>query len=160
MKRTSLLYCALVATLPLTVRAQETGAGQSMSSEKPAPLVVSDAQWSHTISRGLPVHDLESAWVSVQLVCDPDRVFGPTPNGSFSVTLPTDTQPRQIVVLAETGEQAAFEMEESRIAQSKADALEWSKLVSILSTNTEFAVVSARSAVTWQVKEPLTGPCE
>jgi hypothetical protein len=154
MNAASFLALAVSSMLPLAAQAQD------QANAKPAPVVISDAAWTHGLERGLPVHDLEGAGASAQLVCDPDRVFGPRSNGSFAVTLPAERQPARVVILAATGEQAAFELEEGRIAQSKADPEEWLTLVAILGSNTRFAVVSAHDAVTWTVAEVLSGPCD
>ncbi|MCA0941919.1 hypothetical protein LCM28_18740 [Salipiger pacificus] len=151
----------IVSTLmPFALQAQQETGTQEGATAGAAPVVISDVTWSHSLQRGLPVHDLEGPGASLQLVCDPDRVFGPQPNGSFAVTLPQERAPARIVVLAQTGEQAAFELEEGRVAQAKADPDTWSTLVTILGSSIEFAVVSAHDAVTWNVSEVLTGACE
>jgi len=142
------------ALMPPIAQAQQETAVDS------APPVISDVTWSHSLQRGLPVHELEDPGARLQLVCDPDRVFGPEPNGSFAVSLPQERAPARIVVLAQTGEQAAFELEDGRVAQTKADLDAWATLVAILGSSTEFAVVSAHDAVTWNVGKVLTGPCD
>lgn len=53
---------------------------------------------------------------TLEIVCDLARVSGPQPNGSFAVTLPQERAPTWNVVLAQTGEQAAFELEDGRVA--------------------------------------------
>lgn len=160
MRRSSFSAFIVSALMPLIAQAQqETGTQEGTASDS-APLVISDVTWSHSLQRGLPVHDLEGPGATLQLVCDPDRVFGPQPNGSFAVTLPQERAPTRIVVLAQTGEQAAFELEDGRAAQAKADPEGWATLVTILGSSTEFAVVSAHDAVTWNVDEVLAGPCE
>lgn len=146
--------------MPLALQAQQETGTQDGAAAASAPAVISDVTWSHSIQRGLPVHDLEGPGATLQLVCDPDRVFGPQPNGSFAVTLPQERAPARIVVLAQTGEQAAFELEGGRVAQTKADPDAWSTLISILGSSTGFAVVSAHDAVTWNVGDLLAGPCD
>lgn len=150
----------LFSLTPLVAQAQQETGTQEGTAADSAPVVISDVTWSHSLQRGLPVHDLEGAGATLQLVCDPDRVFGPQPNGSFAVTLPHERAPARIVVLAQTGEQAAFELEDGRALQTKADPEAWATLVAILGSSTEFAVVSAHDAVTWNVSEVLAGPCE
>ena len=151
----------IVSTLmPFALQAQQETVTQKGTVAGAAPVVISDLTWSHSLQRGLPVHDLEGPGATLQLVCDPDRVFGPQPNGSFAVTLPQERAPARIVVLAQTGEQAAFELEDGRALQTKADPDAWATLVAILGSSTEFAVVSAHDAVTWNVSEVLAGPCE
>ncbi len=160
MRSSSFSAFIVSALMPLIAQAQqETGTQEGTASDS-APVVISDVSWSHSLQRGLPVHDLEGTGATLQLVCDPDRVFGPQPNGSFAVTLPQERVPARIVVLAQTGEQAAFELEDGRALQAKADPDAWSMLVTILGSSTEFAVVSAHDAVTWNVGEVLAGPCE
>ncbi|WP_417743979.1 hypothetical protein [Salipiger sp.] len=160
MRRSSFSAFIVSALMPLTLQAQqETGTQEGTASDS-APVLISDVTWSHSFQRGLPVHDLEGPGASLQLVCDPDRVFGPQPNGSFAVSLPQERAPARIVVLAQTGEQAAFELEDGRALQTKADPEAWATLVAILGSSTEFAVVSAHDAVTWNVSEVLAGPCE
>lgn len=160
MRRSSFGACIVSALMPFALQAQQETRTQEGATSDSAPVVISDVTWSHSLQRGLPVHDLEGPGATLQLVCDPDRVFGPQPNGSFAVTLPQERAPARIVVLAQTGEQAAFELEDGRALQAKADTEAWSTLVAILKSNTEFAVVSAHDAVTWNVSEVLTGPCE
>lgn len=41
--------------------------------------------WTETTERGLPVLSLTSGDGAVRIVCDPDRVFGSTPNGAVVV---------------------------------------------------------------------------
>ena len=43
--------------------------------------------WTVGVERGLPTYALTSEAGEVRLVCDPDRVFGPTPNGAVIVAL-------------------------------------------------------------------------
>jgi hypothetical protein len=160
MRFSSFLACIGSGLMPLALQAQQETGTQDGAAADSAPVVISDVTWSHSIQRGLPVHDLEGPGATLQLVCDPDRVFGPQPNGSFAVTLPQERAPARIVVLAQTGEQAAFELEDGRVAQAKADPDAWSALVTILGSSTEFAVVSAHDAVTWNIDEVLAGPCD
>ncbi len=159
MRASSFSVIIVSALMPFALQAQQETEMQEGTGSDSAPLVISDVTWSHSLQRGLPVHDLEGAGATLQLVCDPDRVFGPQPNGSFAVTLPQERAPTRIVVLAQTGEQAAFELEDGRALQAKADPDAWATLVTILGSSTEFAVVSAHDAVTWNVGEVLTGPC-
>lgn len=121
--------------------------------------VVTDASWSSTIARGLEVYEARSGSASVQLVCDPDQIFGETPNGSFSVVLPNETSPTRVVILSSTGAQAAFDLDGNRASQAKSDPAQWDRLIDILSTVREFAVVSARASATFEVEAPLVGAC-
>ncbi|WP_149758712.1 hypothetical protein [Roseivivax sediminis] len=159
MCKASFLSLAL-CSLPLVATAQQNGSDSGDKSTSSGPFVIEDAAWSDSVERGLSVHDLEASGAAVQLVCDPDRVFGPKSNGSFAVALPSGAQPTQIVVLAQNGEQAALQLTENRAAQMDTNPDQWSALVAILQENTEFAVVSSDDAVTWQVEAPISGPCE
>lgn len=150
----------LFSLTPLVAQAQQETGTQEGTAADSAPVLISDVTWSHSLQRGLPVNDLEGPGATLQLVCDPDRVFGPQPNGSFAVSLPQERAPARIVVLAQTGEQAAFELEDGRALQTKADPEAWATLVAILGSSTEFAVVSAHDAVTWNVGDVLAGPCD
>ena len=73
--------------------------------------------WTATTERGLPVLSLAQGEGSVRIVCDPDRVFGPTPNGAVLVSLPKDKAPTTVVFLAETGEQARLPVANGSAAQ-------------------------------------------
>src|SRR5690606_25159289 len=55
--------------------------------------------WTATTERGLPVLSLTQGDGSLRIVCDPDRVFGPTPNGAVIVVLPKDKAPNTVVFL-------------------------------------------------------------
>lgn len=159
MFKASLMALAL-CSLPLVASAQQSGPDSGDTSRPSGPIVIEDAAWSDSVERGLSVHELEASGAGVQLVCDPDRVFGSKSNGSFAITLPSAAQPTQIVVLAQSGEQAALQLTENRAAQLDTNPDQWSALVAILQENTEFAVVSSDDAVTWQVEAPISGPCE
>ncbi|NTT87619.1 hypothetical protein [Tabrizicola fusiformis] len=39
--------------------------------------------WTVGVERGMPTYALTTEAGEVRLVCDPDRVFGPTPNGAL-----------------------------------------------------------------------------
>ena len=101
--------------MPLALEAPQATGTQDGAAAGSAPVVISDVTWSHSLQRGSPVHDLEGPGATLQLVCDLDRVFGPQPNGAFAVTLPQERAPTWNVVLAQTGEQAAFELERGRL---------------------------------------------
>jgi hypothetical protein len=110
--------------------------------------------WTATTERGLPVLSLSQGEGSVRIVCDPDRVFGPTPNGAVIVSLPKDKAPTTVVLLAKTGEQARFAIANGSAAQAKADPAQWAKMVEILRKGGEFAVVSSDDSLSFET-EPL-----
>ena len=56
--------------------------------------------WTVGVERGLPTYALTSEAGEMRLVCDPDRVFGPTPNGALVVRFIKDAAPDMVVVLA------------------------------------------------------------
>ena len=58
--------------------------------------------WTVGVERGLPTYALTTEAGEVRLVCDPDRVFGPTPNGALVVRFDKDAAPDMVVVLAKS----------------------------------------------------------
>lgn len=110
--------------------------------------------WTATTERGLSVLSLTQGKGSVRIVCDPDRVFGQTPNGAVIVALPNEKDPTTVVFLAKTGEQARLAIANGSASQAKADAVEWVKMVKILRNGGEFAVVSAQDSLSFET-EPL-----
>lgn len=116
--------------------------------------------WTTTTERGLPVLSLAQGKGSVRIVCDPDRVFGPTPNGAVIVTLPKDKAPTTVVFLAKSGEQARLAVTNGSAAQAKADTAEWAKMVDILRTGGEFAVVSSDDSLSFETAPLPDLACE
>ncbi len=116
--------------------------------------------WTATTVRGLPTFSLTQGEGSVRIVCDPDRVFGPTPNGAVIVTLPKDKAPATVVFLAKTGEQARLAIANGSAAQAKADAAEWAKMVEILRKGGAFAVVSAQDSLSFETAPLPELACE
>jgi hypothetical protein len=104
--------------------------------------------WTETVERGLPVLSLKASGSELRLVCDPDRVFGPTSNGAVIVHFPKDATPSTIVFLAKSGEQARLAVKNGMAAQAAADDDDWAKMVGILREGGEFAVVSSRDSFT------------
>ncbi len=113
------------------------------------PALALDA-WTQTTERGLPVLSLKSGDGAVRIICDPDRVFGPTPNGAVVVNLPKDKSPATLVFLAKSGEQARLVVAKGIAAQATADAAEWAKMAAIVKAGGEFAVVSARDSLSFE----------
>lgn len=116
--------------------------------------------WVATTERGLPVLSLSQGDGSVRIVCDPDHVFGPTPNGAVIVALPKDKAPNTVVFLAKTGEQARLTIANGSAAQAQADAAEWSKMVEILRKGGEFAVVSSQDSLSFETAPLPDLTCE
>lgn len=116
--------------------------------------------WTATTERGLPVLSLTQGKGLVRIVCDPDRVFGTTPNGAVIARLPKDVAPTTVVFLAKTGEQARLATANGTAAQAKADTAEWTKLVDILRKGGEFAVVSSHDSLSFETPPLPDFACE
>jgi hypothetical protein len=106
--------------------------------------------WTASTERGLPVLSLTQGEGAVRIVCDPDRVFGPTANGAVLVTLPNDKALTTVVFLAKTGEQARLAVTNGIAAQATGDATEWTKMVEILRKGGAFAVVSSADSLSFE----------
>ncbi len=124
-----------------------------------APALALDS-WATTTERGLPVLSLTQGEGSVRIICDPDRVFGPTPNAAVIEVLPKDKAPITVAFLAKTGEQARFTISNGSTAQASADAAEWAKMVGILRKGGEFAVVSAHDSLSFETAPLPELACE
>ena len=116
--------------------------------------------WTATTERGLPVLSLTQGEGSVRIVCDPDRVFGPTPNSAVLVTLPKDKAPTTVVFLAKTGEQARLAVANGIAAQAKVDAAEWAKMVEILRKGGVFALVTSADSLSFETAPLPDLACE
>jgi hypothetical protein len=124
-----------------------------------APALALDA-WSVGVERGLTTYALTSEEGELRLVCDPDRVFGPTPNGALVVRFDKDAAPDMVVVLAKSGEQARLSVTNGMAAQAAAEAADWSKMVETFRAGGEFAVVTSADSLTFETV-PLPGlACE
>lgn len=104
-------------------------------------------EWSQSISRGLIVYEISQGPGSITLVCDPDKVFGDSPNGSLNVQFPTRNDARRIALLASSGEQAGFEVTNGLIPQHTVDTEEWEMLVSILRAGGDYAFVAPNDVI-------------
>lgn len=113
-------------------------------------LVVGPATaWEIEIARGMTSHVSEANGGRVQVTCDPDRVFGSSSNGSVAVRMPEDVDPNRVVFLAETGEQAAFDLRDG-IATEVASPVDWAALVEMMRAGGQIAVVTARDDFTME----------
>ena len=116
--------------------------------------------WTATTERGLPVLSLAQGEGSVRIVCDPDRVFGPTPNGALVVRFDKDAAPEMVVVLAKSGEQARLPVNNGIAAQASVDAADWSKMVATFRTGGEFAMVTSADSLTFETAPLPDLACE
>lgn len=116
--------------------------------------------WTQTTERGLPVLSLTSGDGGVRIVCDPDRVFGSTPNGAVVVNLPKDKAATTVVFLAKGGEQARLVLAKGVAAQATTDATEWAKMVAIVKAGGEFAVVSSHDSLRFETAPLPDLACE
>lgn len=110
-----------------------------------------DAAWISRSERGLPVIRAETAEGVLQVTCDPDRVFGPTPNGSVKIDLPQDADPQMIVFLARDGAQARLSVQGGIATQAATDPQDWAKMVAMLQAGGAFAVVSSKDSLTFDM---------
>jgi hypothetical protein len=113
------------------------------------PALALDA-WAMTTERGLPVATVGSAEGTLRVICDPDRVFGPTSNAAIAAQLGGDDNPNMIVFLARSGEQARLQVTNGVAPQATTEAAEWAKMVAILRAGGEFAVVTSLDSVTFE----------
>ena len=121
--------------------------------------VLEDQTWIESMTRGMSTFTLGTATAQLRITCDPDRVFGDYSNGSLGVIMPHDKNPERVVILSATGHQAIIELTNGIAPQQAVAAGDWSKLVGILSENTQFAVVTSSDAVTFNVTETLNAEC-
>lgn len=106
--------------------------------------------WTVGVERGLSTYALTNDAGEVRLVCDPDRVFGPTPNGTLVVRFDKDAAPGMVVVLAKSGEQARLPVKNGIAAQASVDAVDWAKMVATFRSGGEFAMVTSADSVTFE----------
>src|SRR3989338_5817957 len=103
--------------------------------------------WTVGVERGLPTYALTSEAGEVRLVCDPDRVFGPTPHGV-------------VVVPEKAGGQAPLPVKNGIAAQASVDAADWSKMVATFRTGGEFAMVTSADSLTFKTAPLPDLACE
>jgi hypothetical protein len=116
--------------------------------------------WTVGVERGLPTYALTSEAGQVRLVCDPDRVFGPTSNGALVVRFDKDAAPDMVVVLAKSGEQARLPVNNGIAAQASVDAADWSKMVATFRSGGEFALVTSADSLTFETAPLPELACE
>ena len=116
--------------------------------------------WTVGVERGLPTYALTSEAGEVRLVCDPDRVFGPTSNGSLVVRFEKDAAPDMVVVLAKSGEQARLPLKNGVAAQASAEAVDWAKMVATFRAGGEFALVTSADSLIFETAPPPELACE
>ena len=115
--------------------------------------------WTATTERGLPVLSLAQGEGSVRIVCDPDRVFGPTPNGAVLVSLPKDKAPTTVVFLAKTGEQARLPVSNGTAAQAKADQTKTAAVAAMPEPKATASSVSSSAATATSSARVVGLPC-
>jgi hypothetical protein len=96
----------------------------------------------------------------LRLVCDPERVFGPTPNGALVVRFDKDAAPDMVVVLAKSGEQARLAAKNGNSAQAAVEAADWSKMVATFREGGEFALVTSADSLTFETAPLPELACE
>lgn len=116
--------------------------------------------WTFGVERGLPTYALTGETGEVRLVCDPDRVFGPTPNGALVVGFDKDAAPDMVVVLAKSGEQSRLPLKNGVAAQASAEAMDWSKMVATFRAGGEFALVTSADSLTFETAPLPELACE
>jgi hypothetical protein len=116
--------------------------------------------WTVGVERGLPTYALASDVGAFRLVCDPDRVFGPTPNGAVVVRFAKDPDPTMIVVLAKTGEQARLPVTHGTVAQAAVEAADWARMIGILRAGGSFAVVTSTDSLAYETAPLPALACE
>ena len=116
--------------------------------------------WTVGLERGLPTYMLTGGAGEVRLVCDPDRVFGPTPNGALVVRFDKNATPGMVVVLAKSGEQARLPVKNGIASQASVDAEDWAKMVATFRTGGEFALVTSADSLTFETAPLPELACE
>lgn len=118
---------------------------------------VSAAEWETGMSRGLETYAATAKGGSLLLVCDPDRVYNP--NVSYAhirLSVSEDLDAARIVLLAATGEQAAFMVRDGITTQQEADPQAWSKMIDMIEAGGQIAVVTARASFSLEL-DPMPG---
>lgn len=107
------------------------------------------AEWEIGLSRGLETYAATANDGTLLLVCDPDRVYNPNVSHAYFLSrFDDDKIPQQVVLLAATGEQAAFSIRDGIATQRDADPVEWAQLIDMIEAGGQIAVVTARDAFT------------
>lgn len=108
---------------------------------------IAGTTWEQGLARGLDTYAATAEGGRVTVACDPDRVHGGSPQGTVVVLMPTDRGADRAVFLAETGEQAAFDLRDGVAAQAVHPEA-WTALGAMMRTGGRIAVVTARDAFT------------
>jgi hypothetical protein len=116
--------------------------------------------WTVGVERGLPTYALTTEAGEVRLVCDPDRVFGPTPNGALVVRFDKDAAPDMVVVLAKSGEQARLPVKNGLAAQASVGPADWAMMISTFRAGGEFALVTSADSLTFETAPLPELACE
>lgn len=113
------------------------------------------SQWSKSISRGLDNYSFSNEGYSVSLVCDPERAFGNNSNATLLVQFVKHPSPAQIVVLAQSGEQAALKVDNGVVTEFKSDNAEWAKMVGIIAHGGAFGFVTSKDSFQLSDMDPI-----
>jgi hypothetical protein len=112
--------------------------------------------WTEAVSRGLTTYSLGDASAGITIVCDPDRVFGPSSNGNIHVRFADDANPSTVVLLSQTGQQAALPVSNGRVLQAGVPAEDWAGFIELVSQGGEFALVTPTASMIFDAA-PLPG---
>lgn len=111
--------------------------------------------WSNSVMRGMQTYKVENKAAKVQLVCDPDRVFGGGSNASLNVNFGTPETSSNLVLLSSSGEQVPLTIDQDGFAfevnQKPAD---WAKMVKMIRAGGNYAFVTSHHSAEF---EKITG---
>ncbi|MGH1370251.1 MAG: hypothetical protein ACRBCL_16695 [Maritimibacter sp.] len=127
----------------------------AMSLIAAATPALAGSQWAQSISRGMTVFSYAEDSYSITLACDPDRVFGDKSNATLPVQFAKHPAPAQVVLLAQSGEQAAFTVENGVVSEFKADEEQWAKMVAIIGEGGDYAFVTSQDSLQLSGMEPI-----
>jgi len=104
--------------------------------------------WKRGVARGLDTYMATDGAGRVTIACDPDRVHGTIPQGTIVILMPEDQSATRAVFLAESGEQAAFDLRDGVAAQAMTDPDDWETMTGMMREGGRVAVVTARDDFT------------
>jgi hypothetical protein len=104
--------------------------------------------WDRGVSRGLDTYMATADGGRVTIACDPERVHGTTPQGTIVILMPKDRSATRVVFLAESGEQAAFDLRDGVAAQAMTAPDDWETMTGMMREGGRVAVVTARDDFT------------
>lgn len=114
--------------------------------------------WSTSVNRGMQTYKIENEAAKVQLVCDPDRVFGGASNASLHVDFGTPETSSNLVLLSESGEQAPLTIDSDGFAfEVKQKPADWKKMVKMIEVGGSYAFVTSHHSAEFQKVQPIDG---